>query len=84
MKQFIFVDTLQEIVFKTLSLINSPYPSTILDKSSTSYARTVFNVCPNVYFLTPQEKNHISDTVNQLNEIVKSHEYFLILLCYTS
>ena len=36
-----FVETLQEIGFHTLSLMNSTYPSTIWDKSSASYARTL-------------------------------------------
>ena len=38
--QFI-VETLQEIDFHTLKLINSTYPSTISDKSSVSYARAL-------------------------------------------
>ena len=32
------VETLQEIAFHTLSLMNFAYPSTIYDKSSASYA----------------------------------------------
>jgi hypothetical protein len=36
---FFFVETLLEIGFHTLSLMNSTYPSTIWNKSSASYAR---------------------------------------------
>ena len=41
LKQCIFVETVQEIGFHTLILMNSTYPSTIWDKSSTSYARVL-------------------------------------------
>ena len=40
-----FVEKLQEIGFKTLSLMNFTYPSTIWDKSTANYAREEFHVC---------------------------------------
>ena len=39
--KFFLVETLLDIGFHTLSLMNSTYPSTIWDKSSASYTRTL-------------------------------------------
>jgi hypothetical protein len=41
---FFFVETLLDIGFHTLSLMNSTYPSIIWDKSSASYANALAKI----------------------------------------
>ena len=63
MKNALFVETLLEIGFHTLSLINSTYPSTIWDKSSASYARSLAkNSVSGTYTLFSVYSRNISHT----------------------
>jgi hypothetical protein len=63
-------ETLPDIGFKTLSLMNSKYPSTIWEKSSVSYAHAL-------------AKNSVSERYNAF-ALVKFQEIVFHTLCLMS
>ena len=73
MKQCIFVETLQEIGFHTLSLMNSTYPSTIWDKSSASYAHTLVLYSVSVMMARMQYSDNAQCSIEWNNSV---HTYF--------
>ena len=52
-----FVETLLDIGFHTLSLMNSTLPSTIWDKASASYARALAKYSMSEYQVDPENAN---------------------------
>ena len=74
-----YVETLQEIYFQTLSLINSIYPTTIRDQSSASYAHAILHALSLLAV-----KSKVTKTIKPLAEFfnISREGVFFLLLFY--